>query len=37
MGESSNIDVILSVVFVVAVLVFIFFKFILPFIDNKYK
>ncbi len=37
MGESSNIDVILSVVFVVSVLIFIFFKFILPFINNKYK
>lgn len=35
--EKVNIDVLISIVFVVAVLSFIFFKFILPFINNKYK
>jgi len=34
--EQSSIDVILSVAFVVAVISFIFFKFILPFINKKY-
>lgn len=35
--EQNSIDVIISVIFVVAVLSFIFFKFILPFINKKYK
>lgn len=37
MQSDAQIDVILSIVFVVSVLIFIFFKFILPFINNKYK
>lgn len=37
MQSNTQIDVVLSIVFVVSVLIFIFFKFILPFINNKYK
>jgi|GEM_PF-5471483 len=34
--EQNTIDIAISVVFVLAVLSFIFFKFVLPFINKKY-
>ena len=35
--EQNTIDVVISVIFVMAVLSFIFFKFVLPFLNKKYK